>query len=88
MTFQPGDVVQVKSGGPALTVLEAGDSTARCLFYSDEKGEFEHVTLPLIAIAALIEDEDDEEEEDDEDASVEDSEDDDADDNTLKSDAH
>ncbi len=84
MTFSKGDVVSVKSGGPALTVLSVEDENVTCLFFSEELGEFKHTTIPAFALE-MFDDEDDEDEasetddedeEDDEDAEDEDDEDD------------
>jgi uncharacterized protein YodC (DUF2158 family) len=71
--FKPGDVIMVKSGGPALTVLGVEGDKVRCLFFSDELGEFQETSLPAIALIAAEEvkdaageDEEDEDEVEDE----------------------
>lgn len=35
--FQPGDVVMLKSGGPAMTVTKTDDLLADCIWFSDAK---------------------------------------------------
>jgi uncharacterized protein YodC (DUF2158 family) len=77
MSFDKGDTVTVKSGGPALTVLEIDGEHIKCLFFSDELGEFKETTLPAFALeaatdedvaeASVEDDEDDEDSEDEED---------------------
>jgi uncharacterized protein YodC (DUF2158 family) len=48
--MQPGDVVQLKSGGPALTVIGVEGEGVRCLFFSDEIGDFREATIPAFAL--------------------------------------
>lgn len=73
MAFNPGDVVQLKSGSPALTVIELHDADVNVVWYAEEVGEFRTRTLPAIALDALdltefeTEEESDDEESDDED---------------------
>ncbi|MCU0886327.1 MAG: DUF2158 domain-containing protein [Beijerinckiaceae bacterium] len=62
MTFSEGDIVNVKSGGPALTVLSVASGQVTCLFYSEELGEFKQAVIPSFALEAYddeAEDEDD-----------------------------
>lgn len=70
MTIKAGDVVMLKSGGPALTVAEVNDENAECIWIGDE-GELFREALPLIALEPAIfapeHDEDDENGEDEED---------------------
>jgi uncharacterized protein YodC (DUF2158 family) len=68
MTFQPGDVVTLKSGGQAMTVAEATETGIECIWIGEE-GELFRETLPAAVLHALdIEngEEDEEEEEADE----------------------
>lgn len=53
MTFDKGDVVNVKSGGPALTVLGVDGEHVQVLFFSDELGEFKQATIPAFALEAF-----------------------------------
>jgi len=72
--MQPGDIVPLKSGGPALTVLGVEGDQVRCLFFSDEIGDFREATIPAFALETfelpeldmedLEEDDEDEMEED------------------------
>lgn len=68
--FNIGDVVQVKSGGPAMTVLATGEMV-ECLWFADVAEVFHRESLPAICLEAVqFEPEDksdDEDEEDDED---------------------
>jgi len=77
--MNPGDIVQLKSGGPALTVLREDGDNVRVLFFADEVGEFREASLPAFALepveyeevpvmgdADLEEDEEEEEDEEDE----------------------
>jgi uncharacterized protein YodC (DUF2158 family) len=63
--MQPGDIVQLKSGGPALTVIGVEGDGVRCLFFSDEIGDFREATIPAFALDTFefsdAEDEDGEE---------------------------
>jgi uncharacterized protein YodC (DUF2158 family) len=78
MTFSQGETVNVKSGGPALTVLSADGEHVTCLFFSEELGEFKQAVIPSFALEIFEEDaaedhekhaaHDHDEDEDDEDA--------------------
>jgi uncharacterized protein YodC (DUF2158 family) len=63
MMFEPGETVAVKSGGPTLTVLSVEGEKVRCLFFSEELGEFKETVLPAFALEGFVDDEDDEDEE-------------------------
>ncbi|WP_188575597.1 YodC family protein [Azorhizobium oxalatiphilum] len=69
MAFAPGDIVQLKSGSPALTVIAETGESVKVIWYSDETGEFRTQELDAIVLEALevpefeVE-EDDEEDED------------------------
>jgi uncharacterized protein YodC (DUF2158 family) len=48
-TFKPGDVVQLKSGGPLMTLISSDtESNWTCAWYNDTKYSYE-----LIAAIAL-----------------------------------
>ena len=71
MAFAPGDIVQLKSGSPALTVVTASETEVSVVWYAEEVDEFRTHTLPVVALEKLevadfeeVEDEDDEEEDD------------------------
>ena len=62
MPFNQGDIVNVKSGGPALTVLSVAGDHVTCLFFSEELGEFKQAVIPSFALESFDEDEDDDHE--------------------------
>jgi uncharacterized protein YodC (DUF2158 family) len=66
--FSPGDVVILKSGGPALTVLTADEDDAKCLYFSEELGEFKEVRIPIFALEDFESDEQESDEDEDDDA--------------------
>lgn len=70
MAFAPGEIVQLKSGSPALTVVAVAGEEVSVLWFADEVSEFRTHTIPAIALEAL--DIADFEEEDDEDEDEED----------------
>ncbi len=47
MAFKLGTTVQLKSGGPVLTVLEVKADMATCIYFSDEMGTFQRDTFPI-----------------------------------------
>ncbi len=70
MAFAPGDIVQLKSGSPALTVVAVEGETVTVYWYADEVGEFRSHMVPAVALEALDlsdfeSDEEDEDEDDD-----------------------
>lgn len=76
MAFKTGDLVQLKSGGVIVTVVEANAKEASVIWYAAEQGEFRRDTLPaaLLDLVELDDDEDIEveiEDEDEEDEYVE-----------------
>lgn len=69
MEFNIGDVVMLKSGGPALTVIGVGADGITCVWYADSDDNFRTTVLPPETLV-LFDDEDDldlddEEDEDD-----------------------
>lgn len=66
MMFEPGETVAVKSGGPTLTVLSVEGEKVRCLFFSEELGEFKETVLPAFALEGFLDEEDEEETEEEE----------------------
>lgn len=70
MTFSPGDIVTLKSGGQALTIAAIDGEDATCIWLGEE-GDLFRESLPVIVLQAIDledeeEDEEDESEEDDE----------------------
>jgi uncharacterized protein YodC (DUF2158 family) len=71
MTFQPGDVVALKSGGQPMTVAKVADEGIECIWIGEE-GELFRETLPALVLqAAEMYEADDEDEEDTEDEKAE-----------------
>ena len=62
--FEPGDVVALKSGGPAMTVIGVKEDGVHCLWYADAADEVKTAVIPAICIEKAIAWEDDEDEED------------------------
>ncbi|GLI23174.1 uncharacterized protein YodC (DUF2158 family) [Xanthobacter flavus] len=69
MAFAPGDIVQLKSGSPALTVVTASETEISVVWFAEDVSEFRRETLLAVAVEKLeIADfEEEDEEEDDED---------------------
>lgn len=71
MAFEPGDIAQLKSGSPALTVVEVLEQDVKVVWYAEEVGEFRSQTLPAVSLESLdltefeVEEEDDAEEDED-----------------------
>lgn len=82
MTFAPGDVVTLRSGGHSMTVVSVSEDDIECMWLGDD-GELYRQSVPAIALRILesieineeydaVEDEDETEDEDDEDDGGED----------------
>jgi uncharacterized protein YodC (DUF2158 family) len=69
MDFQAGEVIQLKSGGPAMTVVAVDEKGVHCTWYGEATDDIRTAVIPAIAIEAvqLADFEDDEEEDEDED---------------------
>lgn len=70
--FEAGAIVQLKSGGPALTVLGQAGDRVHVVFFSDEIGEFREAMLPAIGLEVLDAEDDEDEDEDEEESEDED----------------
>jgi len=77
MELKPGDVVTLKSGGHALTVVEVNEDAVSCLWMGNE-GDLFRETLPLAVLERADADDDDEDEQEDDEDSSDDEEDDEA----------
>lgn len=66
MPFKIGDVVQLKSGGPAMTVVETG-ANPTCAWYADEDESFRRDTFPEACLDVIDFEDDEAEDEEDED---------------------
>ena len=51
--IEPGDIVQIRSGSPVMTVVSVTDQSAHCLWYVEPNGEIRTVAIPLIALDVL-----------------------------------
>jgi uncharacterized protein YodC (DUF2158 family) len=81
MTFAPGDIVALKSGGHSMTVVSAEENGIECLWLGDA-GELFRQSIPAVALTMIEsseaqddaeeEAEDEDEDEDDEDEDDED----------------
>ena len=76
MTFAAGDVVFLKSGGEAMTVVAIEDGEAMCLWTGDE-GDLFREMIPTVALQTAQSAEEEAEQEEDEDEDSEDTESDD-----------
>ena len=56
MSFQPGDIVSLKSGGQFMTVSVVSDEGIECVWIGEE-GDFFRETLPLAVLKAADNDE-------------------------------
>lgn len=50
MRFEPGVVVQLKSGGPAMTVVSTDADGVRCIFYAEASDEVRTAIIPAVAL--------------------------------------
>ncbi len=73
-TFEPGDIVQLKSFGPPMTVVSVEADGVRVLWYGEESEEVKSHVIPAVALEKItvVDDEEDDEDDDDEDEHEED----------------
>jgi len=67
VTFEPGDVVALKSGSPAMTVIGVKDDGVHCVWYGEETDEVKTDVVPAIALEKAVACEDEDEDDDDDD---------------------
>jgi uncharacterized protein YodC (DUF2158 family) len=69
VTFEPGDVVTLKSGGPTMTVIGVKEDGVQCMWYAEASDEVKTAVVPAIGVekatAFVYEDEDEENDDDD-----------------------
>lgn len=53
MHFEPGVVVQLKSGGPAMTVVSMDADGVRCVWYAEATDEVRDAVIPAVALDAV-----------------------------------
>jgi uncharacterized protein YodC (DUF2158 family) len=65
--FAPGKIVQLKSGGPLMTVTEVKSGDVTCIWFSEQAGDIRKAVVPAAALdeVDLADDEDDDDFEDD-----------------------
>ena len=64
MEFHAGEVVQLKSGGPAMTVVGVDDTGVHCVWYGETNDEIRAGVIAAVALEPVqIIAEDDEEDE-------------------------
>ncbi len=73
MTFQPGDVVFLKSGGQSMTVAATSDESVECIWLGEE-GDLFRQAIPSVALTSAEDVADDEEDEDEEEGEEEEDE--------------
>jgi uncharacterized protein YodC (DUF2158 family) len=68
-TFEPGDIVQLKSFGPAMTVIAVTGEGVQVLWYGEVNDDVKTHVIPAIALEKItvLDEEDDEDEDDDDD---------------------
>lgn len=65
MSFQAGEVVQLKSGGPAMIVTGDSPEGVHCLWYGEANDDIKTSIIPAICLEALeLDDEEDDDEDD------------------------
>jgi uncharacterized protein YodC (DUF2158 family) len=66
VTFEPGDVVTLKSGGPTMTVIGVKEDGVQCMWYAEASDEVKTAVVPAICVekatAFVYEDEEDDDE--------------------------
>jgi uncharacterized protein YodC (DUF2158 family) len=70
MTFQPGDVVFLKSGGQSMTVAAITDESVECIWLGEE-GDLFRQAIPSVALTSAEDVAADDEDEEDDDAEEE-----------------
>ncbi len=66
MVFHAGEVVQLKSGGPAMTVVSADEQGVHCVWYGEVNDEIHSGVIAAVALETVhIEDDEDEDEHED-----------------------
>lgn len=49
-TFQKGDVVQLKSGGPKMTVVDTSDGRVDCCWFKGDQSTPEHYCFDAVTL--------------------------------------
>jgi len=64
MSFNPGDIVQLKSGGPAMTVTAESPEGVHVIWYGESNDEMRTSVIPGVCLEVLVLDDDEVEDED------------------------
>ena len=83
MDLKPGDVVILKSGGHALSVVEVKDGNAVCVWMGEE-GDLFRETLPIVVLELVQHDDEDDDDDDEDDEEEDDEEEEEEDDEPRK----
>ncbi|WP_374306597.1 YodC family protein [Methylocella sp.] len=69
-SFAPGDVVQLKSLGPAMTVVALREDGVEAVWYDEVDGDVKSRVVPAVALVkidlSILEDDEDEDDDDEE----------------------
>ncbi|WP_127092135.1 DUF2158 domain-containing protein [Aquabacter cavernae] len=72
MAIAPGEIVQLKSGSPALTVIAVDGDVVEVVWFAEDVSEFRTQKIPAVALDTLeLEEFDLDEEDEDEDENEE-----------------
>ena len=74
MTFEPGDVVALKSGGQPMTVAKVADEGIECIWIGEEGESFRETLPAIVLLAAEMYEADEEDDAEDDKADAEDAE--------------
>ena len=61
MAYLPGELVQLKSGGPLMTVVKVEDKRITCMWYAQEQGDFRTQVFEQVWLDEIDIEDDDEE---------------------------
>ncbi len=69
INFEPGDIVQLKSFGPPMTVISSEADGVHVLWYAESNDELKTHVIPAIALEKItvLDDEDEDDDDDDDD---------------------
>ncbi len=65
MAFKPGTIVQLKSGGPAMTVASADKDNVICIWHAEQTGLIHTTSVPVACVDELLLDDEDDLDDDD-----------------------
>jgi uncharacterized protein YodC (DUF2158 family) len=65
MAFEPGSIVQLKSGGAPMTVSAVDSAGVHCVWYAESTDDIKTDVIPAICLEALEAEEDEDAEDED-----------------------